>query len=351
MNGDSAAPTVAAAYAFGARDFPVSEVVTRLARQGDVSDPAHRRGWFVPRPGLEDYLRLGYVPNTVLEPGRSQPLGASTTLEYAVDDFAVAQLATAAGRTALAARYRARSASWRSLLDTDRGLLLPRDGDGAFPAPGTDVTACCSGFDEGNAAQYVWSGVPQDMGGLVGALGPDGVTARLDSFFTRLNDGANGAHAWLGNQPSLATPWAYHWVGEPAHTQDVVDRARAELWSTTPAGLPGNDDLGALSAWYVWTSLGLYPLTPGTANVAVGVPAFPGVTVRPSLGPATRIVRTGDARHVEELRVDGADRTASWLYLGPAAARPREIVIGTTDAAAPAWGSRAGDAPPSYPAP
>lgn len=312
MNGDPAGPIAATAWAFGARDFPLRELVDRLVRQ--------------PRDGLADYVRLGFVPTT-----DQQRLGASTTLEYALADFAVARLAAAAGRAGVAQRLLARSGSWRSLLDGD--LLRARDAEGAVVG---------GGFEEGNALQYTFGGVAQDMAGLLDAIGPAGeVAERLDAFFAHLNAGGE-PHAFLGNQPSFLTPWTQHWLGDPAGTQDVVDRARTELWSAAPAGLPGNDDLGALSSWYVWTSLGLYPLTPGTANLAVGRPAFDAVTVRPLGGPTTRIVRTGSGAYVGALRVDGADRSASWI-----GTRPRRLEVVATDAPS-AWGTAPADRPPSY---
>ncbi|CAI9418791.1 GH92 family glycosyl hydrolase [Nocardioides sp. T2.26MG-1] len=313
MGGDPAGPIAAAAWAFGARDFPLDEVVERLARQ--------------PRTGLDDYLRLGWVPT----PG--ERFGASTTLEYAAADFAISRLAAAAGHRDLAQRLVDRSTTWRSLLDGD--LLRARDADGS---------SVVGGFEEGSPVQYTFGGVPQDMAGLLGSLGPaDEVAARLDEFFTELNAG-DGPHAWLGNQPSFLTPWAYQWLGQPARTQDVVDRARAELWSPAADGLPGNDDLGSLSAWYVWSSIGLYPLTPGTPNLAAGVPAFDSVVLRPRGGHATRIVRSGPGRHAAALLVDGVPRTSSWL-----GTRPRLIEVVTSDDVEPSWGTAPADRPPSYP--
>lgn len=349
MNGDSAAPMVAAAHAFGARDFPLGPVVTRLTRQAEAVDGQPGQGWFQPRPGLADYRDLGYVPNTTPERGWSQPHGASTTLEYAVDDFALSRLALAAGRPEVAARMRLRSGSWRGLLDIDRRLLLPRDASGDLPGPAYDPASCCHGFQEGNALQYAWS-VPQDMAGLLAEVGPpEQAVARLTDLHTALNAGAGQPFAWMGNQPSFATPWAYLWLGRPDLTTDVVARARATLWDSTPGGVPGNEDLGGLSAWYVWASLGLYPVTPGTAVLGVSTPAFPRVVVRPSVGRTTRIERVGTGSRVGELVVDGVTTTSSWLDAGPAS-RPATIVVRTTDAALPAWGTAEQDRPPSYPA-
>lgn len=351
MNGDSAAPVIAAAQAFGARDFALGPLVTRLARQGEQVDGAPGQGWFRPRPGLGDYLRLGYVPNTRPERGWPQPHGASTTLEYAVDDFAVSRLALAAGRDDVAARFATRSRSWRNLLDTERDLLLPRDEAGGLPGPGYDPGGCCDGFQEGNATQYTFGGVPQDMGGLLASLGPrERVVGRLDDLHTVLNAGAGSPHAWLGNQPSFLTPWAYLWLGEPARTADVVARARRDLWQLGPGGLPGNDDLGSLSAWFVWASLGLYPLTPGTADVGLTTPTFDSVTVRPSSGPATLIERVGTGSHVAGVTVDGAASSASWLSLDPGS-RPAVVRVVTTDEPGPTWGTAPADVPPSYDGP
>lgn len=347
MNGDSAAPVIGAAHAFGARDFDLGHAVTQLARQGRVDDAAPGQGWFRPRPGLADYLRLGYVPNTTPERGWPQPHGGSTTLEYALDDFAVSRLAAAAGRPDLADDFLRRSGSWRSLLDPSRGLLLPRDADGALPGPGYDPGSCCDGFQEGNAVQYSWL-VPQDMAGLLAALGsPAEVARRLDDFHSRLAAGAGRPYAWLGNQVSFATPWADLWLGRPARASDTVARARRELWAPGPDGLAGNEDLGSLSAWYVLASLGVYPLTPGTADVGLTTPAFPDVTIRPRGAPATRIVRTGAGAHIAGVRVDGRKRTSSWLPFGPGE-RPARIDVATTDAADPSWGTGPGDVPPSY---
>ena len=350
MNGDSAAPMIASAYAFGARAFSLPAAVNQLSRQARVTDGAPGQGWFQPRPGLADYLRLGYVPNTTPERGWPQPHGASTTIEYAVDDFAVSRLAAAAGQDDVAREFRQRSGSWRSLLDPGRGLLLPRDAAGSFPEPAYDPGGCCNGFQEGNAVQYSWA-VPQDMAGLLAGLGPrDEVLRRLTDFHSHLNSGAGVPYAWLGNQPSFATPWAYLWLGEPTRTQDVVARARRDLWAPGPDGLPGNEDLGSLSAWYVWASLGLYPLTPGSADVGVSTPAFADVTVRPRGGAVTRIVRGGAGAHVQAVLVDGAPRSASWLPFGPGT-RPARLDIATTDAVDLTWGTQPADVPPSYPAP
>lgn len=341
MNGDAAAPVAAAAWAYGARDLPLPDLVEALRRQAE--DPAVGAGRA--RPGLEDYLRLGWVP-TVPGGGRPWAQGASTTLEYAAADFALHELASAAGRPEVARRALARAGSWHHLVDRDTGWLAPRAADGSWVPH--DPAGCCTGFEEGSAVQYTWGSVLHDRAGLLAALGSrDRVLARLSDFFGDLDAGAGG-RAWIGNQPSFASPWAYLWLGRPDLAQDVVDRIRAQ-WSPEPAGLPGNDDLGASSAWFVWMSLGLQPLVPGTAVTAVGVPAFDRIEVRPHGGARTVLVRTGDGARVSGVRVDGQDLGTTWTTW-ETGHRPREVVVTTTDEPRPAWGTAPDDRPPSWPA-
>lgn len=340
MNGDSAAPSIAAAVAFGASGVRLDAAVDLLVRQARPSDRAPGQGWFVARPGLEGYLADGYVPADTRERLLDWSVSGSTTLEYAVDDFALARLAERAGRSAVAAELHARSASWRNLYNPAENMLTARTADGS-PQP------CCDGFQEGSAAQYTWF-VPHDMAGLVDLLGgPAEVLDRVQDFHTELNTGGT-RRAWLGNQHGFATPWVPHWLGRPDVSSDLVARARAELWTTGSGGLPGNDDLGSLSAWYVWASLGLYPLIPGTAVLGITAPAFDRIEVRPLGRTPTVISRSGAGDHVFGVEVDGTPTSHSWLDV--ASGYPAEITVLTTDAPAPAWGTGAGDLPPSYPA-
>lgn len=339
MNGDAAAPVAAAAWAYGARDVALPDLVESLRRQAE--DPGVGGGRA--RPGLEDYLRLGWVP-TVPDAPRPWAQGASTTLEYAAADFALHRLATAAGHPDVARRALARSGAWHHLVDPATGWLSPLAADGSRVPH--DPAGCCTGFEEGSAVQYTWGSVLHDRAGLLDALGDrDRVLERLTDFFAELDAGA-GARAWIGNQPSFAAPWTYLWLGRPDLTQDVVDRIRSR-WTATPSGLPGNDDLGATSAWFMWMSLGLQPLVPGTAVTAVGVPAFDRVVVRPHGGPATTLVRRGQGRHVAGVVLDGAPLDDSWTTWEPGT-RPREVVVTTIDGSPSAWGSDPADTPPSW---
>ena len=136
--------------------------------------------------------------------------------------------------------------------------------------------------------------VPQNIAGLVSALGGrQAVADRLDRFTTELNAGPNEPHLWIGNEPGFGVPWLYNYLGQPWKTQQTVDRVRSELFGPTPGGEPGNDDLGALSSWYVWAALGLYPITPGTAILTVNTPLFDRAEIALPAGKSIRISAPG----------------------------------------------------------
>jgi hypothetical protein len=135
------------------------------------------------------------------------------------------------------------------------------------------------GFEEGNGIQYTWA-VPQDLSALAALIGGDKrATAELTTFFSKLNAGRNQPFDWAGNEPSLWSPWEFDAFGAPSKTQSVVRQIADDLYADAPVDEPGNDDLGAIASWYVWAAIGLYPLTPGTANLAIASPLFPVVSV------------------------------------------------------------------------
>ena len=116
---------------------------------------------------------------------------------------------------------------------------------------------------------------------------------QLNAFFTVLNAGRDKPFDWAGNEPSLWTPWEYDYFGAPWRTQAVVREIADQLYTDTPANEPGNDDLGALSSWYVWAAIGLYPVTPGSANLALASPLFPNISI--TLGDGHHLVERAPA--------------------------------------------------------
>ena len=207
---------------------------------------------------LRDYAKLGYVST-------SAPRSASRTLEYAYDDFAAAEVARRAGHTREAQRWFKRSRNWANLWDPATRSIRPRAPDGSFMSP-FDVTKRGFGFVdpfyEGTPLQ--WSTfVPHDVQGLIDRLGGD-----------------SAAVAWLdaigydpANEPDLLAPYLYIHMGRPDRTDDVVRNLMAAHYSLARDGLPGNDDSGTLSAWYVWSAIGLFP-NAGQPYYYIGSPLF-----------------------------------------------------------------------------
>ena len=284
MVGDSADPIVASAAAFGASGFDSRAALAAMVK-GATQPCTSPNGSYLERQGLADYEALGYVPfdvdtnirnaNSIYGTPEDVWASAATTLEYNVDDFAIAQFAARAlGDRSHYRAFMRRSATWRRLYNPASGLIEPRYASGAFPAEYNDLEG--GGFAEGNAYQYTWM-VPQDPAGLFRKMGGRAQAAgRLGRFLADLNGGEGGTHtehALLGNEPTLQTPWLYDWTQRPYGTQEAVRRGLA-LYDTAPDGHPGNDDLGTLSAWYVFGALGLYPEVPGVGLLAIGSPLF-----------------------------------------------------------------------------
>jgi predicted alpha-1,2-mannosidase len=205
-----------------------------------------------------------------------------------------------------------RSGNWRNVFDGATRYVQPRRRDGSFQREGATGE---DGFVEGDAAQYTLF-VPHDPAGLFKALGGRAAALRrLDRFFERINAGPAEPHAFLGNEPTLDSPWLYSWLGRPYRAAAIVRRAMLSLYSPRPGGYPGNDDLGAMSSWWVFGALGLYPAVPGTDVLTIGSPLFPHVVLRLPRGRVViRAARAGAHRpYVRTLRVDGRRTKRAWL--------------------------------------
>ena len=357
MNGDPAAPALAGIHAFGGTRFDARGALASLVRA--ASEPsAHDRsnaGCEVAcvgqRPALDQWLALHYIA------AKSNSWdGATETLESATADFGVAMLAARLGDAATAGTFVARAGNWRNVFNAhatpEGGYVQDRNADGSwasFDPSDTDA------FVEGSGAQYLWM-LPFDLHGLADALGGnDKANQRLDAFFHHA-DGtwalskAGGLHAELDNEPSIGSPWVYDFTGQPWRTQETIREVLDTLWSNKPEGIPGNDDLGEMSSWYVWSAIGLYPGIPGRAELLLSSPLFSRVQVhRPGGDLSIAVDRDGpDARYIKSVSLDGEVHTAPYLPESLALHGGRLVVrlSKTSDAQ---WGSAAGDAPPSFP--
>ncbi len=213
MTGDNVVPLIVNFYAFGATHFD-AHAALRYMVYAATKGGAGLNG-YVERPGIDSYLALGYAPQSLDFRTDARIAGASITLEWSVDDFAISRFADALGDGATAAEFRNRSQYWQNLFNPSTHYVSPRNaGNGLFrDGPGfveSRLGFGQDGFDEGNAEQYVWW-VPHNVAGLVTALGGrDAVAGRLDRFTRKLNVGPNQPYLWAGNEPGFAVPWLYN---------------------------------------------------------------------------------------------------------------------------------------------
>ncbi|MDH6126350.1 GH92 family glycosyl hydrolase [Kitasatospora sp. GP82] len=334
MVGDPLPVIAAGIHAFGGTDFDAQGLLG-LAVNGSRDDRE--------RPGHALYDRQGYLPADTYR----APDSVATTLEYTTADFALAQLAHRLGDSATHHAFLGRSDNWRNLFNSDSHYLQPRNADGSWPAFSPSQQ---NGFVEGSAAQYTWM-VPYNHRALFDAMGGnDAVVSRLDRFFTELNDGPSSPYAFLGNEPSFNTPWAYDYAGRPDRTQGVVRRALTTLFSDAPDGEVGNDDLGEMSSWAVWAALGMYPQAPGRAELVLASPLFPAITIHRGNG-ATLDISAPNASaatpYVQALKTDGHSSQRPWVG-EEFVLRGGRLEYALSADPNPAWGSTPQDAPPSF---
>ncbi|HEV2375340.1 MAG TPA: lectin, partial [Streptosporangiaceae bacterium] len=341
MVGDPADPILADYYAFGARNFDTATALSDMAHEATVIGNI--------RPGL-DYLNSpGYLPADGSY-GCCNFYGAtSTTLEYNTADFAISALAKALHNTPDEARFRNRAQDWRNVFNPATGFMEGRNANGSWEANFNAQSGSDSNFVE--ATPYIYTGmVPFNLAGLTAAMGgKSNMTGYLNTVLSSFT-GANG-YAWMGNEPSIELPWEYDYVGEPYQAQETVRQIQDQIWTDTPGGLAdGNDDLGTMSAWYVWSALGMYPETPGTADLALGSPLFPKAVVTLHSGKKLTINGNGaadNAPYVQSATWNGA----AWnnAYAPTSAITSGGILTYTLGASAnTSWASSPSAAPPSY---
>ncbi len=300
------------------------------------------------RAGLAAYRRRGYIDAS--DAGES----VSRTLEYGYDDWCIAIVAQALGRTDDAARFFRRAQSWRNLFDPSTGFMRARV-EGQWFAP-FDPAEVNSHYTEGNAWQYSFF-VPQDLDGLATALGgPDALGRRLDGLFSASSrttgreqadiTGLVGQYAH-GNEPSHHIAYLYAFAGEPWKTQAMVRRLVTSMYAAQPDGEIGNDDCGEMSAWLVLSALGFYEVTPGSNQYVIGSPLFPRATIHLENGRDFVIEAAGQspqAVYIQGARLNGAPYTKSYLDQRVLAAGGT-ISFQMSDTPNTSWGAAPADRP------
>jgi predicted alpha-1,2-mannosidase len=348
MMGDPAAPMIADFYDFGVTHFDAKDALAGLVKAAtDTSVKAPRTDTYE-RDALGDYLTLGYVP----EHQKGGYGNVSMTLEYASADFALSQFAQALGDEADSKLLLSHAQNWKNHFNPETGFLQMRRRDGSW-APGVAdslaIYDSSRAYVEGTAEQYVWM-VPFNLKGLATLMGGDNAAAtRLDTFFTRLNAGSKSPYAYMGNEPCLEAPWIYDFLGVPYKTQQVVRRIENELFSNNPVAYPGNDDLGEMSSWYIFSVLGMYPELPGSDILVLGSPLFPKAIIHGRGGDVT-IVGNGTGQNVPYIRsltVNGKKWNKPWMrYRNISHGGKIVYVLGSSPNIK--WGSKPANAPPSY---
>jgi len=267
MIGYHAVPVIADAWLKGVRGFDANAALDAMVKSASYG----------PYGGLDQYMKLGYVPID------KEPEAASKTVEYAFDDWTIARMARALGKDDVAATFEKRAGNWRNSFDAKTGFLRARKADGSYREP-FDPTAINYGSDytEGNAWQYSWF-VPHDQAAMFALLGGDkAAVKKLDAMFDFDNSKLDYSHAEdiagligqyiHGNEPSHHVAYLYNFAGQPWRTQERLKQIVESQYKTGPEGLSGNDDLGQMSSWLVFTALGFYPVAPGSNQYVLGRP-------------------------------------------------------------------------------
>ncbi|EPD68864.1 hypothetical protein HMPREF1211_00380 [Streptomyces sp. HGB0020] len=306
MVGDPAAGIIADAYAFGARGFDTGKALAALQHEATVPNND--------RPGESVRDAKGYLPLDENDYGCCNFYGpVSTQLEYDSADYALAVFAKSLGKESVYKKFATRAQDWMNVFNPQTGYMQGKNKDGQFVGGFTPGTS--NGFVEGTSAQYTPM-VPFNLKQLIQARGgAKEYSSYLDSLLDNIAH-PGGTDADLSNEPSVEIPWEYAYTGEPYKTQAAVRDAQQKLYFNAPVGSFGNDDLGAMSSWYVWSSLGMYPETPGADTLVLGSPAFPVAKVTLGNGKAVQIKApqaAPDAPYVQSLDVKGKEWNTSWL--------------------------------------
>ena len=283
MIGDHCSVALADAYVKGIRDFNAEkayEAMRKNAFETPASYEDYKNG--MGRRALESYLKYGYIPleDSVKEAYHREEQ-TSRTLEYAFDDYAVAQFAKALGKDQDYKELMRRSENWRHVINPKTGYcdgrhapmkISRKKDDGGRFEDNTDFIHRKPWITEGAACHYTWY-VPQNVEGLIEVLGgPEKFEAKLDSMFTE-------GRYWHGNEPCHQIAYLYDFIGKRDKTIQRVAHILDTEYNDTPGGLSGNDDAGQMSAWYIFSSLGFYPVCPASDRYMLAAPRFQKITL------------------------------------------------------------------------
>ena len=291
MIGYHSVPVIAAAYLKGFTGFDAGKALAACVATANSDD--YR--------GIGLYKQLGYVPYDVTDPYNADNWAMSRTLEYAYDDNCIARMAQAMGDDSIAAVFCHRAGNWRNQYNPATSFMQPRDSKGDFQ-PQFDPDEYTPHICESNAWHYMWS-VQHDIDGLIELMGKKRFEQKLDSVFTYspgendelpiFSTGMIGQYAH-GNEPSHHVAYLYNNIGKPEKTRKLVMQIMKEMYRNTPDGICGNEDCGQMSAWYVMSAMGFYPVDPCGGEYELGVPLFPEVKLNLENGNVFKVTKNGN---------------------------------------------------------
>jgi len=311
MIGYHAVSVIADAYLKGIRDFD-----SNLALKAMLDTASNSKYDAIP-----EYLAHGYVPMDKLSES------VSITLEYAYNDYTIARMAEAMGKNDLANNFYQRAQSYKSLFDPSVGFMRGKDSQGQWnPNFDAEDAKLMGPFTEGNSFQYTFY-VPHDVNELIGLIGGDkAFEQRLDLLFNKELShekikehediaGLIGQYAH-GNEPSHHIAYLYNYAGKPWRTQERIRQIMDTLSSDQPDGLAGNDDVGQMSAWYIFSAMGFYPVAPGDLSYAIGAPQLPKISLKLANGKTFTVIAdriSKKNKFIESVRLNGKPLDRSYI--------------------------------------
>ncbi len=296
MVGNNAFSLLADGWVKGVRNFDAQKAVAAMIHDANNSGPISTIG----RDGVKFYQEKGYLPYSPVRGETSFREATAKTLEFAYNDYCLAKLANAVGRTADAEVFARSAMNWTNVFDANIGFVRERKADGSWVEP-FYPNQWGGGFTEGCSWHWTWC-VFHDIPGLMQLMGGEKAFGdKLDAVFTTSSDVRTGSYGGMihemtemvaadmgqyahGNQPIQHMLYLYDYAGQPWKTQSRVRWAMGKLYAPTPDGYCGDEDNGQTSAWYVFSALGFYPVCPGDDNYLIGVPLFDQATITPAPG-------------------------------------------------------------------
>ena len=314
MIGYHAVPVIVDAYLKGIGNFDAEKALEACVATANIDE--YR--------GIGSYKKNGYIPYNVTDQYNTENWSLSRTLEYAFDDFCIAEMAQKMGKTELANEFYKRSQNYRNVFNPATGFMQPIDDKGIFQ-PNFNPDEYTAHICESNAWHYFWS-VQHDIKGLVSLTGgQDKFAAKLDSMFTYIpagneelpifSTGMIGQYAH-GNEPSHHVIYLYNKVRQPWKAQKYVAQVMHDLYFNAPAGLCGNEDCGQMSAWYVFSAMGFYPVNPVSGEYEIGTPLFPEMRLNLGNGKTFTVLAPNVSReniYIQSVKVNGQPYDKSYI--------------------------------------